>query len=204
MKNFYGFLLLLLIVSCQKVSGLENGDIIFQVSKSAQSLALQKATGSKYTHVGLIFIQNQQVFVYEAVGPVKLTPLNEWATRGVNGHYVVKRLKDRNQLLSKGAWQKAQRLAKQYKGKAYDPYFEWHDKAMYCSELVWKIYKRAANIEIGQLKLFKTFNLSDPMVKQALRSRYGTHIPLQERVIAPGDMFKSEKLYTVFTKGNLP
>ena len=32
--------------------------------------------------------------------------------------------------------------------KDYDLYFEWSDDKIYCSELVWKIYKNGADIEL--------------------------------------------------------
>lgn len=57
------------------------GDIIFQTSKSNQSKAIQLATNSKYSHMGIIYKINGQVFVYEAVQPVKLTALTKWINR---------------------------------------------------------------------------------------------------------------------------
>jgi hypothetical protein len=78
----------------------QNGDIIFQTSKSSQSKAIQLATNSEYSHMGLIYETNGQLFVYEAVQPVKLTKLDEWIKRGENSHYVVKRLKDSEKLLT--------------------------------------------------------------------------------------------------------
>lgn len=60
----------------------QNGDIIFQTSKSSQSKAIQLATNSKYSHMGIIYETDGQFFVYEAVQPVKLTKLNDWIKRG--------------------------------------------------------------------------------------------------------------------------
>ena len=48
---------------------LQEGDIVFQQSKSAQSAAIQAATGSRYTHVGLITMR-KKTHVLEAVNPV--------------------------------------------------------------------------------------------------------------------------------------
>jgi len=36
-------------------SGFHNGDIIFQTSRSSQSKAIQLATNSKYSHMGIIY-----------------------------------------------------------------------------------------------------------------------------------------------------
>ena len=77
-----------------------NGDIIFQTSRSSQSKAIQLATKSKYSHMGIIYQTDGKYYVYEAVQPVKLTKLDDWIKRGENSHYVVKRLKDSNEILT--------------------------------------------------------------------------------------------------------
>ena len=59
---------------------LQDGDIIFQTSKSSQSKAIQLATNSKYSHCGLIFKRKNgqdDWCVIEAVQPVKWTPLSK-------------------------------------------------------------------------------------------------------------------------------
>ena len=175
---------------------LQDGDLIFQTSTSRQSLAIQLATNSPYSHMGIIYRKNGRLFVFEAVGPVKLTPLSQWIKRGQNQAYVVKRLK---KPLVKSQLKRMKRLASKYIGKPYDIYFGWSDKRIYCSELVWKLYKEAADIEIGSLRKLKDFDLEHPAVKKIMRTRYGKKVPLNEPVIAPSDMFESEKLATIST-----
>ncbi|CTT31971.1 putative peptidoglycan peptidase [Escherichia coli] len=53
----------------------QTGDIIFQISRSSQSKAIQLATHSDYSHTGMLVIRNKKPYVFEAVGPVKYTPL---------------------------------------------------------------------------------------------------------------------------------
>ncbi|MEI2762055.1 YiiX/YebB-like N1pC/P60 family cysteine hydrolase [Methanothrix soehngenii] len=79
---------------------LKDGDIIFQTSLSSQSKAIQLATGSKYSHCGIIFKQGEDFFVFEAIQPVKSTPLMKWIERGENGKFVVKRLKNAEEVLN--------------------------------------------------------------------------------------------------------
>lgn len=79
---------------------LKNGDIIFQTSLSEQSKAIQLATKSKYSHCGIVYSDNGQFYVFEAVQPVKTTPLDKWIARGKDGHYVIKRLKNVDQILT--------------------------------------------------------------------------------------------------------
>ncbi len=116
-----------------------NGDIIFHTSKSSQSATIQLVTKSRYSHMGIIYIRDGHPVVFEAVEPVKATPLNEWVARGEGGHYVVKRLADASTLLSPEALMRMQEVGEGFAGKHYDPCFEWSDERIYCSELVWKI-----------------------------------------------------------------
>ncbi len=188
---------LIFLISCQSktdTTGFQNGDIIFQTSKSGQSKAIQIATGSKYSHMGIIYKQGDDYFVYEAVQPVKLTPLNDWIKRGENGHYVVKRIKNSEKLLTPEILTKMKQIGEKYAGKDYDLYFERSDSKIYCSELVWKIYKEAIELEIGELEKLGDFNLTDNAVKQKLMERYGDNIPKDELVISPASMYNSDQL----------
>lgn len=179
---------------------IQNGDIIFQTSQSSQSKAIQLATDSKYSHMGIIYENDGQFLVYEAVQPVKLTPLTEWMNRGENGHYVIKRLENADQVLTNSTLTKMKQIGEQFKGKPYDIYFEWSDDKIYCSELVWKVYKQATDIEIGQLEQLSDFDLSNDIVKAKMKERYGENIPLNEKVISPAAMFNSDKLITIEEK----
>lgn len=193
---------LIILISCHsktESTELQNGDIIFQTSKSGQSKAIQLATGSKYSHMGIIYKQGNDYFVYEAIQPVKLTPLNDWIKRGENGHCVVKRIKNSEKLLTSENFTKMKHIGEKYAGKDYDLYFEWSDTRIYCSELVWKIYKEAIGLEIGELEKLGDFNLTDKAVKKKLMERYGDNIPKEELVISPASMFESKELITVFS-----
>lgn len=196
------------LLSCKKQQidhevKLHNGDIIFQTSTSTQSKAIQLATHSEYSHCGIIFRDREEWYVFEAVQPVKKTPLNEWIHRGQNDKYVVKRLKDTTPLTPK-ALNKMKTSARAMAGKNYDLYFEWSNDRIYCSELVWKLYKDATGLEIGHLKQLKDFDLTSPAVKQKLQERYGDKIPLNEKVISPKDVYESELLQTIIGKYTAP
>ena len=87
-----------------------------------------------------------------------------------------------------------------FQGKNYDPYFEWSDDRIYCSELVWKIFKRALGVEIGATQVLGDFDLSDPVVKQKIQERWKGAPPKEEIVISPGAMFDSDKIVTVYSR----
>lgn len=177
-----------------------NGDIIFQTSLTDQSKAIHLATKSKYSHCGIIYIENGQYFVFEAVQPVKNTPLDKWIARGKNGHYVIKRLKNAEEILTAETLQKMKVEGEKFKGKNYDLTFEWSDDKIYCSELIWKIYQRATGLEVGKLERLSDFDLTSEVVKTKMKERYGDNIPMDEIVISPVSIFESELLITVKTK----
>ena len=176
---------------------LQDGDIIFQTSLSAQSKAIQLATKSKYSHCGLIFKDGNQYFVFEAVQPVKKTPLDKWIARGKDGKYVIKRLKNADKILTPTVLSKMKSVGSEFYGKDYDLTFEWSDDKIYCSELIWKIYKRGANVEVGKLQKLGDFDLSDEQVKKKMQERYKNNFPENETVISPVAIFDSELLETV-------
>lgn len=178
------------------VSKIQDGDIIFQTSQSPQCEAVRIATNSKFSHCGIIYDINGKWFVFEAVQPVKLTPFEDWIQHGKDNKYVVKRLKN-TAVLTPAVLQKMKDYSQQFDGKDYDSYFEWTDNRIYCSELVWKIYKNAADIELSKLRELKDFNLTDLRVQKILKERYGNHIPLEEDVVAPSNIVDSKLLKTV-------
>lgn len=176
----------------------KNGDIIFQTSQSEQCEAVRIATNSKFSHCGIIFIENGKTYVYEAVQPVKMTLLSDWIQHGEGNKYVVKRLQNADKVLNNDVIQKMKSYGKTMNNKDYDIYFEWSNDKIYCSELVWKIYKEGANIELCNLQKLKEFNLEHPLVKTILKERYGNAVPLDEEVVAPSQIVDSNKLITVF------
>jgi len=176
---------------------IKNGDLIFQTSLSRQSKAIQLATNSKYSHCGIVYSDNGQFYVFEAIQPVKTTPLDKWIARGKDGHYVIKRLKNADVILTAETLQKMKQEGEKFKGKNYDLTFEWSDDKIYCSELIWKIYQRATGIEIGKLQKLSDFNLTNEAVKQKMKERYGDKIPTEEIVISPAAIFDSELFTTV-------
>jgi uncharacterized protein YycO len=183
--------------SARGADELRDGDIIFHTSRSAQSAAIQRATHSKWSHMGVIFMRDGKPYVYEAIATVRSTPLERWTARGDHGRYVVKRLKRSMTVEQAG---KLRRSAGKYSGKPYDLYFEWSDGRIYCSELVWKMYRDALGLEIGARQKLREFDLTDPAVKAKMRERYGSRVPLDEPVISPGAMFDSPLLVTVVTR----
>lgn len=176
---------------------LKDGDLVFQISKSDQSEAIQKATGSKYSHVGIVFFEGNLPYVFEAVGPVRKIDLDHWRMQGVGEDYEVKRLKNADQVFNAQNIAKLKAEGRTFAGLPYDFKFEWSDDKIYCSELVWKIYKRALDIELCKLRPLADYNLSSKTVKRTAEDRYGSNVPLEELMVSPGDLYESDLLRSI-------
>jgi hypothetical protein len=124
------------------------GDLIFQRSGSEQAGAIAYLTKSELTHVGVVFKVGGAFRVYEAVGPVKLTPLNSWIARGQGSKFATSRYKDgMNANMVKGLFN----AGKPFYGKPYDVMFSQDEANIYCSELALKMYERTSVYWINAL-----------------------------------------------------
>src|SRR5687767_13902808 len=72
---------------------LQTGDVVFQCTAGDQAKAIQAATGSRYTHCGVVFEEGGIFKVLEASQPVKVTPFSEFRNRSLPGTFQVRRLK---------------------------------------------------------------------------------------------------------------
>lgn len=200
LSRYTGVVILLLMTAVSKAQNmdLKEGDIIFQSNISPQCQAIELATHSKYSHCGIIFRKDNEWMVYEAVQPVQYTALNEWILRNKD-HFAIKRLKA-DSLVTATMVNKMKTAGKKFLGRNYDSYFGWSDERIYCSELVWKIYKEALNMEVGKLQPMREYDLSHPVVKATMRDRYGKNVPLDEPMVSPGNIYNSNLLQTVIEK----
>jgi len=134
------------------------------------------------------------------VQPVKLTPLARWVARGQGQHFVVKRLRDAAKVLTPAVLERLRAEGQPLLGRGYDLAFNWSDKQIYCSELIWKVYDRGLHRQLGQLQHLRDFDLTNPAVQAKLRERYGQQLPLDEPVISPASIFDSAELVTVVSR----
>jgi len=115
--RFCALLSLTFLISANSLaSQLRDGDIIFQTSLSSQSKAIQKATHSKFSHVGIIFLKNGKPYVFEAARNVQYTQVNEWIAHGEGRHNVVMRLRLADQHLTTEAVSKLRKVANTFRG----------------------------------------------------------------------------------------
>ena len=174
---------------------LQEGDIVFHGNAGEQCDAVREATGSPYTHCGVVFEKDGRLMVLEAVQPVRITTVEAFQYRSLPGSFHARRLK---QPADPAAIAKAKAWGSKQTGRNYDYLFGWEDGALYCSELVWKAYQQAG-IELCEPRRFHNYRLDTPKVKAIVAKRYGSadKLPRDEPVVAPGDLADSPLLVEV-------
>ncbi len=178
------------------------GDLIFQNALDEQSIAFGKATKSKYNNVGIIYIRpkDRTYMVLDTRDSIHGIPLSEWMVKGDAHHIALLRLKNSNIILNEKKTPQLRMTAKTLKSKKYDPYFSWSDDAFYSSEMIWKLYKIGAQIELSTLGKVSQLDLSGALVQQQMKNKYGANIPKDEPMATPDDLYNSQKMEIVYEK----
>lgn len=151
---------------------LATGDIVFQKTTTSASDAIMLASGSQYTHVGLVEMDKKgRPIVIEAVGPVREIPFEKWIRKG-NGHLVtVKRIKGLTEVQASEAIASARR----YLGRPYDHYFYETRDQIYCSELVYAAYKDGPGLTVGKEEKVRDLNIDTGAAQKLIRQRWKSH-----------------------------
>lgn len=145
MKSFIVALLFLTIYSLNvDAQVLRNGDLLFQNLDCGEMCdAIEAVTegyrGMDFSHVGIVELGGDSVFVIEAIGDaVQRIPLAQFRSRNKNRVWVGR--------LRKADARAANRVvayARAQIGKPYDAVFEMNPDRFYCSELVYEAYRAA-------------------------------------------------------------
>jgi len=198
--------------SVTKLPFLKDGDLVFQTIESSQTLAIMFASGSLYTHVGIVKIDDDgQPNVIEAVGPVRKISLQEWIDQGVAGRLTVMRLKDAEEEVIR----KALNRAEFYYGRPYDFFFLFDKAKIYCSELVYYAFKEGAGIEVGHIEKIGDLHVNNAAVRRLIRARWENYAPcktagvksydacfpivMEQELVTPASVAEDLKLELVYS-----
>jgi Permuted papain-like amidase enzyme, YaeF/YiiX, C92 family len=146
---------------------LRNGDLVFQNSRSGQSSAVLAATGHPFTHMGMVRVDGDQVFVIEAVGPVVETPFAAWVAQGDAGHIAIYRYRGLDVTTAAAVVAAAQG----YAGRPYDIFFAFDNAGIYCSELPYLAYG-TVGITLGTVQTLGELNIDDAAVQALIAARW--------------------------------
>jgi uncharacterized protein YycO len=185
---------------------LQTGDLLFQSGEaSGLSGAIAEVTTGKdlvpYTHVGIVSIENDSVFVIEATTPmVCKTPIDTFLNHSarVNDKPVVAvgRLKSEYREIIPQAIVKAEKEL----GKPYDYVYDPDNDAYYCSELIYFSFLDAEGKPIFESKnmTFKDAEGHFPAYWIEHFEKYQAEIPEGREGTNPGDLSKSAIIEMVY------
>jgi hypothetical protein len=141
---------ILLVLSCVWLSlsaqNYQTGDLLFQNLDCGEICdAIEAVTtgyqDQKFSHIGLVYVHKDSVFVIEAIGnDVHLTSIVDFLERSDNP-VVQAKLKPEYQKLVP----KAVQFALDQQGKPYDEPFLYNNGKYYCSELIYDAFAFANN-----------------------------------------------------------
>ena len=182
MKWMFILISMLLFASCNNSiddTNLREGDVVFIESQSSQSSYIKVGTMSKWTHCGVVVDTPQGLKVLEASKTVRLTPFADFIGVAKYDNWCIKR--PRQKLSAPISYRK-------YLGQAYDLEFKFDNGKMYCSELVWLVYKDQG-IELCKPRKVSSFVLTRiPKVKKLMNKR---NISMDQYAVAPVDLYKA-------------
>jgi len=177
----------------------KSGDILFQTSRSQLGPAIEIATGSRITHCGVVMIDSNEVYVYEAVGPVRKIALDEWIPLGVDSRFAARRLQGADSTLTDETLEKMRAVYNKFAGRDYDIQFNWSDDRLYCSELVYKMFKNGAGVDVGEFTKFGDFKLDDPLVQFWVKEYFPDGPNMKEKVVSPVSIYDDTTLVTIYS-----
>lgn len=131
---------------------IQNGDVIFRNGNDEVSRAVRNMNrkDTSFSHCGLLFIENDSVFVYHALGGVynpgqrlRRDPIDSFCTPYENNAFGIYRYnlkKEQNEILRSVV------QGHFFAGLKFDLFFNYQsDDVMYCSEFVFKSLDKSVN-----------------------------------------------------------
>jgi len=167
------------------------GDVIFQSSGHTDLVdMIEGASGSHYSHCGIVAEVDGQWVVYEAAQQVKATPLDAFIQRGRDAGFAAYRFRDAYKndiptILSK---------ARAYLGRPY----RLDEEHIYCSELIYKAFEQTTGEALGDL--VRLGDLKWRPYEQQIIQLEGGPVPLDRLIITPIDLALADQLEAVYQR----
>ena len=175
----------------------QQGDVVFQSSPNPWGVDLvdmiEGATGSPYSHCGMVLWHNEKWQVIEAIGPVQVIPLETWQSRGRGKKIWAYRFKEPSQKFIAAAIT----AMKLDLGKPYDSRYRFDDQSIYCSELIHRGWKAATGVGLGKTVTLQELNWQ-PYRNIIVALEGSEQIPLTREMITPRDLAKAPELSLVW------
>ena len=179
----------LLLTGCSSAYKPQAGDLLFQSLPHGRLVdAIEGATGSPYSHCGIVEENLLRWTVIEAIGPVKSTTLYEWKKRGRGETIWVYRLK------GKTAEERAAlaEAAKAFLGRPYDIRYRMDDEKIYCSELLYKAHLKLTGQPLGKIQTLGELKWTP--FEELIREIEKAPPPLDREMITPRAVSEAPEL----------
>ncbi len=174
----------------------EEGDVVFQSLPHVDLVdMIEGATGSPFSHCGLVIRDGGEWKVLESLGNVHVTPLYQWVQRGRMSGFAAYRLTENRRAKAPAFVAET----KKFIGRYYDFRYDMDDEFIYCSELVWKGWKNATGEEMGRLVPLGELHWK-PYVETITKYEQGPP-PLDRRMITPKNLSEAPQLRPVYRSG---
>jgi uncharacterized protein YycO len=200
------------LAPAKEMPTLAAGDIVFQTTSTSASNAIMLASGTRYTHVGLVSLNKTgKPSVIEAVGPVREVPLEKWIKHGKGGLVTVKRIKG----LTEEQANQAITSARSYLGRPYDNYFYETLDEIYCSELIHVAFKDGPGLTVGKEEKVRDLNIDTGAAQKLIRTRWKSHplcksegaksfdacyqLILEQKLVTPASIARDPQVEEVYT-----
>lgn len=164
------------------------GDVLLQHFASKLGSVIADVSNSQYSHCGMVLIRDNEPHVIEAIGPVRIVPVEDWIKQGQLHHFTQLRPRRLTAVQIEKAIDEAEKML----GQPYDIQYEWDDEKIYCSELIYKAFDRALGIEIGEKQKLRELKWkTHPLFITYLA---GGRLPLNRVMVTPESLVRCERL----------
>lgn len=197
------FIYLILLIAIGKINwaqqSFKQGDLLFQnLDCGPLCDAIEQVTfgrdSLKFSHIGLIYIKQDSVYVIEAIGKaVTITSYQNFKKRSTNPLYIGRVKPEYNYLIDS-----ALSFAINQIGAPYDEPFLYNNQKYYCSELIYDAFKSSnQNKPFFELEpmTFKTPNSNDYFMAWVdYYKKLNIEIPEGKLGINPAGISRSNKI----------
>ncbi len=171
------------------------GDILFQSLPNSPLIdAIEGASKSPYSHCGIVSLVDGKWIVYQAIGKVQATPINEFILQARDKKMDAYRFDDDHEkhiaeVISK---------VKNYLDRPYDFRYRMDDETIYCSELIYKAFRDATNgKELGELT--RLGDLDWQPHEEVITFLEQGPVPLDRMMITPKHLSEANQLECVYS-----
>ena len=177
---------------------LQDGDLIFIREANPIFRHVAETTRSWETHVGILFSgPNGTWQVAESRFPrSQFTPLEKFIARSEHGRFTITRHAVE---LSPGEKQRLRQSARARMGRFYNLGFNYDARGLYCSKLVFDVYREAAGVQVGSLTTFRQLLVANPRAPVGFwRAWFFGRIPWERRCITTTSEMTSPEFRIVY------